>query len=288
MEKVHVNYLYCKTKFEKPETGVDFHIWNDFVVDMHWHDYYEFTLITKGKVDYDLNGERVLISVGDLLYVKPGDCHGMFSYDKESWQHINIAISEEMLKKICAGISDDFYNRVCEYPSGVYSLGSKESDVLKERVSMQESSLLDDVASLKIWVIMALSCLLSKPSNAYISNSNNTYPKWFLDGLELLKSEQYISQTGENIWSLFPCCYATLCKYFNKYVQDTPNGYFQKIKLQYAKKLLTVSNLTILEIANEIGLLSPSHFSKLFKKTYGYTPEQYRKKYSNMKSQNHV
>ena len=67
MEKVHVNYLYYKTKFEKPETGVDFHIWNDFVVDMHWHDYYEFTLITKGKVDYDLNGERVLISSGDLL-----------------------------------------------------------------------------------------------------------------------------------------------------------------------------------------------------------------------------
>ena len=85
MNKPHVNYLYYKTKFENPETGVDFHIWNDYVVDMHWHDYYEFALITKGKVDYDLNGRRMLVSAGDLLYVKPGDCHSMFSNGNETW-----------------------------------------------------------------------------------------------------------------------------------------------------------------------------------------------------------
>ena len=43
-----------------------------------------------------------------------------------------------------------------------------------------------------------------------------------------------------------------------------------------AKKLLLTTSLTTREIAMNIGYDNPNHFYNPFKKTTGFTPEQYR------------
>ncbi|MEM9674231.1 MAG: AraC family transcriptional regulator [Bacteroidota bacterium] len=48
-------------------------------------------------------------------------------------------------------------------------------------------------------------------------------------------------------------------------------------KIMEAKYLLYQTNLTVSEIANELGFLDPSYFSRFFKKSAGVTPVEYRK-----------
>ncbi|MDR3715384.1 MAG: AraC family transcriptional regulator [Puia sp.] len=61
---------------------------------------------------------------------------------------------------------------------------------------------------------------------------------------------------------------------FKKYYGDTLFGYFQKNKLEKAKKLLD-GKVPVKVVATEIGYSNPSHFTLAFKKEYGFSPWHY-------------
>ncbi|WP_286233752.1 GlxA family transcriptional regulator [Thalassotalea sediminis] len=52
--------------------------------------------------------------------------------------------------------------------------------------------------------------------------------------------------------------------------------YWQQLKLEVAKDLLTSSNLSIQEVAFQVGFQDQSHFTRLFKKNMASTPKDYR------------
>lgn len=58
----------------------------------------------------------------------------------------------------------------------------------------------------------------------------------------------------------------------------TPNDYILQVKLNKSIVLMSDHMLTIGEIAYELGFSSPAYFSKCFKKQFGVTPADYRKK----------
>ncbi|MDO5089273.1 MAG: AraC family transcriptional regulator [Leptotrichiaceae bacterium] len=55
------------------------------------------------------------------------------------------------------------------------------------------------------------------------------------------------------------------------------SDYLQKKKMEYGKFLLSSTDRTILDIANEIGYENPSKFSEAFKKYFGILPNKFRK-----------
>ena len=48
------------------------------------------------------------------------------------------------------------------------------------------------------------------------------------------------------------------------------------MRLTTAARLLLVSNRQVNDIAYEVGFEDPNHFIRVFKKAFGYTPNQYR------------
>ncbi|MGI6113916.1 MAG: PocR ligand-binding domain-containing protein [Mahellales bacterium] len=53
--------------------------------------------------------------------------------------------------------------------------------------------------------------------------------------------------------------------------------YLTRVRIEEAKKLLKDSSMSIVAIASEVGYEDASYFSKVFKKTTGLSPNQYRK-----------
>ena len=66
-------------------------------------------------------------------------------------------------------------------------------------------------------------------------------------------------------------------KIFRKETGLSMSEYIQKTRMQEARKLLAHSDLSISEIAEQVGYPSFAHFSKQFKKMNGMTPNEYRK-----------
>ena len=68
-----------------------------------------------------------------------------------------------------------------------------------------------------------------------------------------------------------------LVRQFKKRFGISPISYLIKIRMEYAKKLLAESNLTVKAIAAECGYNDPSFFNYYFKKTFNISPEAYRR-----------
>ncbi|MEH2064874.1 MAG: AraC family transcriptional regulator [Nostoc sp.] len=64
---------------------------------------------------------------------------------------------------------------------------------------------------------------------------------------------------------------------FREVFGTTVLRYVQSLRLEQAKQLLIETNLTIVEIASQVGYESLSHFGYLFKRQFGITPREYRK-----------
>ncbi|WP_285423777.1 AraC family transcriptional regulator [Pseudomonas sp. efr-133-TYG-103a] len=63
---------------------------------------------------------------------------------------------------------------------------------------------------------------------------------------------------------------------FSKATGRSPSRYFIHLRMETARQLLLESDLSILQVALEVGYASPSHFAQVFKRHSGVTPREYR------------
>ncbi|NOU88286.1 response regulator [Paenibacillus sp. LMG 31460] len=69
------------------------------------------------------------------------------------------------------------------------------------------------------------------------------------------------------------------CTLFKSHFDLTFWEYITDLRIGYSKELLSLTNEKITEISEKCGYLNISHFGKIFKKTTGLTPAEYRKTY---------
>jgi len=63
---------------------------------------------------------------------------------------------------------------------------------------------------------------------------------------------------------------------FKQLLGATPHAYLASVRVEQAMKLLTTTDLSLLEISQRIGYASQSHFTKVFKNLTGFTPREFR------------
>lgn len=123
--------------------------------------------------------------------------------------------------------------------------------------------------------------LLTKYSNCdRVLDKNATID---IDRAKIDKVKDYINDNlAENlklskiaeIANISPYHFARLFKQKTGY---SPHQYIIKHRIEKAKKLLSKTNLSIVEIADRVGCSSQSNFTSLFRKQVGITPQKYRK-----------
>lgn len=71
----------------------------------------------------------------------------------------------------------------------------------------------------------------------------------------------------------------SLCRFFKDNMGITLFEYLNKLKTDFACKLLMNPDLSILDVCFDSGFNNLSHFNKQFRKTTGVTPKEYRKRF---------
>lgn len=69
-----------------------------------------------------------------------------------------------------------------------------------------------------------------------------------------------------------------LNRIFQKELNMSPHDYLVEKRMAYAQNLLLQSDLTVVDIGQRIGYANLSQFNVVFKKTFGMSPGQFRKK----------
>ena len=68
-----------------------------------------------------------------------------------------------------------------------------------------------------------------------------------------------------------------LSRCFNKELGIGPMVYLSRYRIQRARRLLEAGNMSITQVAMEVGMSSQSYFSRVFQEEMGVTPSQYQR-----------
>jgi AraC-like DNA-binding protein len=68
---------------------------------------------------------------------------------------------------------------------------------------------------------------------------------------------------------------------FHKYAGMGPGSYLITYRLNRAKERIAILDSTVQEVARSVGYADPYHFSRIFKKQFGFSPSEFRAKFMN-------
>ena len=279
-----IGFIDYNIDFDNPKTGASFHWWNSVSTTMHYHNHYEFFLITKGKTDHILNGESYVLTKNTLCFIKPNDVHQLIASDENACQHINIAVTAPRLSALCAVLSPDMQEVLDN--SKNFSTVLSESELTfylncAEQINMCKNNYHNGMNAMTLLInemlINALVVLYQRKQNI-----RPEHPEWFGTLLEKMHSVEYMSQPVSALYHLSHYSPPMLIKYFKEYTGETIVSMFTKIKINYACSLLETTNFTVLDIAGRLNYDSLSHFNRIFKRCTGLTPSEYRKQNRNL------
>ena len=120
--------------------------------------------------------------------------------------------------------------------------------------------------------------ILSNPANAnllsYVNNISDQHKPLLQDIMEanftFNLSLQEFAKIGQRSLASFK-------REFTETYHTSPGKWLSQKRLDYAKHLLDISTKNVNEIADESGFESVTHFSRVFKEKFGFSPFQYRK-----------
>lgn len=79
-----------------------------------------------------------------------------------------------------------------------------------------------------------------------------------------------------------------LCEIFKKYTGCTITGYLLKIRMEKASDILLHTDLSLVEIAAQVGYSDYNYFSRLFKRYFNISPNSFRKSKNEIKNTNYM
>ncbi|OON64073.1 hypothetical protein B0920_12305 [Massilia sp. KIM] len=59
-----------------------------------------------------------------------------------------------------------------------------------------------------------------------------------------------------------------------------PSRYFQRLRIDQARRMLAEGERSVIDIALAVGFRSPSHFSQVFRQAAGFSPSEYRQRFA--------
>jgi len=99
----------------------------------------------------------------------------------------------------------------------------------------------------------------------------------------VLTAQKLLRETGESIDEIARHCgmsRAALYEKFRKATGASPRRYREQAILRRAAHLLECFDLTVAEVADQVGISNAYYFSTRFRKFFGISPHAYRKQYS--------
>ncbi len=94
---------------------------------------------------------------------------------------------------------------------------------------------------------------------------------------DYMRTNVYQNLSLQDISDYFKTSPSYICRIFKIYYGDTPISFYNKIKIEEAKKLLTeYRNMKVKDVAEVLGFSDQYYFSKVFKQQYGVSPSVYK------------
>lgn len=266
----------------------DLSVYPSMCAPCHWHDDIEWIYIISGKMCYYINGRRILLNENDSLMVNSRQMHYGCSYKEQDCQFLCILFHPSLfgsnkclLQKYVTPVIE---NADCEYLH-FHSKQARGKEIAEylEQIRCLKAGAANAYEMQAIAIIFQLWSSLLQCKELAIPNSKSDCNS----DLEIQKNmvsfiyQHYMERISLNeIAASGNVSRSKCCLIFKHYLQQSPVDFLNTFRLKTSCSLLRNTEKSITEIAFSCGFNHLSYFSKLFIRTFGCTPREYRNRES--------
>jgi AraC-like DNA-binding protein len=120
-------------------------------------------------------------------------------------------------------------------------------------------------------------CLEHVKEKGAIENVSSSENHIYMQILTYLQTHYRYNLRLEEVCEIFGCSKSYISHMFKKKSGCTFNGYINRVRIEQAKKLLVQTELSMNEIAEEVGFSAYFYFANTFKRFCGVSPREYKK-----------
>jgi len=236
----------------------------------HVHDVCEFVVFHRVAGSFISNGRRYPVSPGSIVYVPSMEVHD-FTLDAgpKDWVLVQIdAISAEALARQ-PGL-ERLAHPFCTRPGGV--LGERIAGIADWLASLGPA---DPLAS-PLVNVLAKAIMHSPVINGEPIAHRRAGVDWLRPALDRLRCDPAHPATLEEAAQLCHLSPAYFSRQFKRTLGMAYGDYVRTHRLHLAARRLLTSDVTVAELAYDLGFSTPSHFTALFGRRFGVTPRAYR------------
>ena len=136
----------------------------------------------------------------------------------------------------------------------------------------------DDLLELKIKELILL-LIQTENASSILELVEELYSPRVANLKKVINLHQYQNLSIEKLATLCGLSVSSFKREFREIYNDSPGNYLNLKKIEKAKELLQVSDLSVSEISYEIGFNDPYYFTRIFKKKEGLPPSTSRQQF---------
>lgn len=279
---------YEQTKIPLYIRTADLSVYPDMSAPCHWHEDLEWIHIFEGKMHYYVNGERLLLQEGDSLMVNARRMHYGYSCERQDCHfscilfHPSLFCSNPVLmQRYFSPVLKDCGPEYVHFSPG-QEAGQEAADLLSRISRLKETAArgyeLGAVALMHLlWSRLWQKGILTSGQNSRETDEDLNIQKDMVSFLYQHYSEKL---TLDEIAASGNVSRSKCCRIFKHYLQQSPVDFLNAYRLKVSCHLLDTTDKSVTEIAFACGFHHLSYFSRLFYQKFGYTPREYRGRYS--------
>ena len=233
-------------------------------------DQYILIYCVSGSGVVQIENENMGLSLDQFIIIPAGKSHFYYSSREEPWSIYWIHFSGEK-----ANYFEKFSGKCCRIERGNQSRINSRLELFEELFQNMERGFGMDTLEYVNTTLGHLLLSFTHLDQYRIINKGlqkDPVAQSINFMLENLNSNMRLKELAKSV-TLSESHYSRI---FSDKTGHSPIDYFNQLKIQRACRLLDIPNLSVAEVAGELGINDPFYFSRLFKKIMGISPRNYR------------
>ncbi|MBP5308620.1 MAG: helix-turn-helix transcriptional regulator [Clostridia bacterium] len=249
----------------KQEQDVTFYVERKANFGFYRSEFWEVVFPTKGTTEISAEGKKRVIGEGSAAFVKPS-LKRRVTVKGEGSEYVSIRMKEEFIKEVFNNFDGESFAAFSDLDLYVVPLSVSHTENILSALEYVRVAV-EGERELQLKKLAYIVLLPLIPFHVYDGVADVTHR-----AIAVMNDPKNVSLRLPDVAEKVGCSEEYLVRCFKKSGLDTPNTIYKRIKLRYAKSLLTGMKISVSEVAALIGFRSVGHFNKLYFSEYGVCP----------------
>ncbi len=262
-------------------------------IPLHWHDELQFVIVLKGSVTFTINQEEHCVKENNGIFINSGCLHNAIANNLDESIYVSVDVSPHFFAASNSIIQKKYIKPFIELKS-IPFIEFNEFIIWQNKILKLISDLYkiyfkkDFGFEIKVHsIIFEIWYIIIKNTEKYENEVNES--TIYSENERIKELLIFIHQnykykiTLKDIAKVGNISRSECSRFFKKMTNLSPFEYLIKYRISQSVILLKESDLSITEIASEVGFGSVSYYIEKFRKQTNYTPKIFRNKSINLK-----